>query len=79
MGRYFLHLVDSQWNQSCPTIYQTLYRPPQRNHSGSLYLGNTLLKDIHRQHLPDLPRYYQPTLILTGLHEPPPTRNQIHL
>ena len=44
----------------------------QRNHLQSLYLGNSLPKQVHRQYLPDLPRNLQPASIPTRLHQPPP-------
>ena len=45
----------------------------------SFYLGNILLKKVHRWHLLDLPRNYQPVPIPTVFYEPTPSHYKIHL
>ena len=50
-----------------------------RNRQGSLYLGNLFLEEIHRWHLPVLPRHYETTPSYERFHEQLPPHNQIHL
>ena len=50
-----------------------------RNRQGSLYLGNLFLEEIHRWHLPVLPRHYETTPSYERFHEQLPPYNQIHL
>ena len=76
LSRHFLQMVGTSMGTKA-AIYHLFHRPSQRNHSGSLYLGNPLLEEIYRRHFPDLPKHYQPAPIPRGLHEPPP-HNQIH-
>ena len=68
----------SHGNQGCFTICQLLHGFSQRNLLGSLYLGNPFLEEIHRWHLPDLPRHHQTTPVHEGFHEQPQPHNQIH-
>ena len=75
MGRHFLQLVDTAMGTKAVPPFHGL---PQRNHLGSLYLGNSLLEKTHR-HLSDLPWHYQPTPISTGLDEPFLPHNQVDL
>ena len=78
MDSHFLQLVGTAMSTKPATICQSFHGLLQRNHPQSLDLGNPLLKKVHRRHLPDLLRHYQPAAIPTGLHEPPPPHNQVH-
>ena len=80
MDKHFLQLFGTAMRTKAARPYVKLFMGGhENNHTRTLYLGNPLLEKVHRPHLPDLLKHYQPASIPTRLHEPLPPQNQVHL
>ena len=80
IDRHFLQLVHTAMGTKTALweLCQPLHGLSWRNHLGSLHLGSSYLEEIHRWHLPDLPRHHHTTAIHEGFNEQPPPHDQIH-